>query len=580
MAERPPRVLLIDDSEGYVRMAHKFLRRYEYATNCELTNPCWQCDYRRGCRLKQARDWTQTTEILRRYGGEVDAILLDVHFDLPIEQLVAEPGLPGATALDTDDPDPVELENLRRYQGFHILRRLRKRFGQVPVVLMTSNTSIAFNEPEIEADLANEEYTQLFEDEEISAQSLAAKIERARRMGQQQSTSEDGTFFWGTSRAMARIRRWLEVFARGDQPILLLGETGTGKSFIAEQFIHPLARPEKIFCAIDLATIPENLVAAELFGTSKGAFSGAVGRPGRFEYASGGTLFLDEIGNLSLELQKRLLGVLQDRRVTRLGENKPRPVDVKLVVATNEDLEERVRDGSFRADLYQRLNPAAKVRLPPLRERKEDLRGMCSFLSRRVFTSEGNRKLLAEFGTMFNIAPSRVGASLTFSQKIRAAPADTVTFQLAGLALDCLGQHDFPGNTRQLEMVLSNALLFSLTDALAAGRVGDRPVVAIDAQVLRELIAASDLTRPEQNAEPASEAQRLIVELDPADTLNNASRNVEKQYFEELYLRCGGDFERMARHLLSGPASKNARKVQLRFNNLGLSVRDLRDRFG
>lgn len=579
MSETAPRVLLIDDSEGYVRMAHKFLRRYEYATNCELTNPCWKCDYRRGCRLKQAHDWNETAEIMRRYGGEVDAILLDVHFDLPPEQLVAEPGLPGAGAL-APDADEAELENLRRYQGFHILRKLRRRYGQVPVVLMTSNTSIAFNEAEIAADLGGEQYTQLFEDEEISAQSLAAKIERARRMGQQQTAAEDGSFFWGTSRSMAHIRRWLEVFARGDQPILLLGETGTGKSFIAEQFIHPLARPEKVFCAIDLATIPESLVAAELFGTSKGAFSGAVGRPGRFEYASGGTLFLDEIGNLSLELQKRLLGVLQDRRVTRLGENKPRPVDVKVVVATNEDLEERVREGSFRADLYQRLNPAAKVVLPPLRERKEDLRGMCTFLTQRVFGSEGNRKLLADYADLFGIAPTRVQAALTFSQKIRSAPRDTVTFQLAGLALDCLEQHDFPGNTRQLEMVLGNALLFSLTDALAAGRVGDRPVVPIDAQVLRELIAASDLTRDDADAAPEMDAQRLIVELTPCDTLNNTSRAVEKQYFEELYLRCGGDFERMARHLLNGAPRKNARKVQLRFNNLGLSVRDLRDRFG
>ena len=102
MRETSPRVLLIDDSQGYVRLAHKFLRRYEYATNCDLTNPCWECDYRRGCKLKQAHDWTEATEIMRRYGGEVDAILLDVHFDLPREQLVAETGLPGADAVDDD----------------------------------------------------------------------------------------------------------------------------------------------------------------------------------------------------------------------------------------------------------------------------------------------------------------------------------------------------------------------------------------------------------------------------------------------------------------------------------------------
>lgn len=568
------RVLLVDDSEGYVRLAHKFLRRYEYATNCELTNPCWECSLRRGCQLKHAHNWQEAAQILRRYGGEVDVVLLDVHFELPREELIAEGGLPGAQ-------EGQGLEVLQRYQGFHILRRLRRRYGQLPVVLMTSDTSIAFNEPEIAADLANEEYTQLFEDEEISAQSLAAKIERARRLVESERV-EDGPIFWGASRRMARIRRWLEVFARGDQPILLLGETGTGKSYLAERFIHPQARPGKVFCAIDLATIPENLVAAELFGTAKGAFSGAVARQGRFEYASGGTLFLDEIGNLSLELQKRLLTVLQDRRVTRLGENQSRPVDVKLVVATNEDLEERVREGSFRADLYQRLNPAAQVLLPPLRERKEDLRGLCTFLVGKIFGSEGNRRLLHEFGRMFQISAGRLEPVLTFSQKIPAQmlQPQQVIFQLAGLAWDCLEEHDFPGNTRQLEMVLANAVIFSLTDALAAGRVGDKPVVPVDAQVLRGLIAASDLSRGEQAREEVeAPSQRCLVQLSPEDTLNNTSRTVERQYFEELYIRCGGDFERMARYLLEGNARSNARKVQLRFNNLGLSVRELRDRF-
>ena len=573
------RVLLIDDSENYVRLAHKFLRRYEYATNCDLTNPCWVCPQRRGCQLKHAHNWAEASQILRRYGGEIDVVLLDVHFDLPEADLLAEPGLPGSEA-EEGQRSEAQLEALRRFQGFHIMRRLRRRMGQVPVVLMTSNASIAFNEKEIAADLANEEYTQLFEDEEISAQSLAAKIERARRMAQE-SLSDEGPFYWGKSRSMARIRRWIEVFAQGDQPILLLGETGTGKSFLAEQFIHPLARPGQRFCAIDLGTLPENLVAAELFGTSRGAFSGAVNREGKFEYAHGGTLFLDEIGNLSMELQKQLLAVLQDRRVTRLGENKSRPVNVKLVVATNEDLEERVREGTFRADLYQRLNPAAKVVLPPLRERKEDLRGMCAFLVQKIFSSPGNRRLMSDYAKLFGIKADAVEADLTFSAKLalREEDAGKVWFQIAGLAWECLEEHDFPGNTRQLEMILANALIFTLTDALAAGRVGVRPVVSIDAQVLRGLIDASDLSRRNPESEQKPDAQRAIIKLNPHDTLNNTSRDIERQYFEELYIRCGGDFERIAGYLLTGSAARNARKVQLRFNNLGLSVRELRDRF-
>ncbi len=574
------RVLLIDDSENYVRLAHKFLRHYEYATNCDLTNPCWECPQRRGCTLKHAHDWSEASQIIKRYGGEIDVVLLDVHFDLPEGSLIAERGLPGSEAPEGQRSE-AQLESLRRFQGFHIMRRLRRRHNQLPIVLMTSNRSIAFNEPEIAADLANEEYTQLFEDEEISAQSVATKIERARRLNRA-SQSDEGPFYWGGSRAMARIRRWIEVFAQGDQPILLLGETGTGKSYLAEQFIHPQARPGQRFCAIDLATLPENLVGAELFGTARGAFSGAVNREGKFEYVNGGTLFLDESGTLSMELQKQLLAVLQDRRVTRLGENRSRPVDVKVVVATNEDLEERVQEGSFRADLYQRLNPAAKVVLPPLRERKEDLRGLCAFLVRKIFSSPGNRRLLADFGRLFGLKGDELEPAVTFSPKLALRDeedAGRIWFQIAGLAWEGLEEHGFPGNTRQLEMVLANALIFTLTDALAAGRVGERPVVGIDAQVLRSLIDASDLSRRASMAHDRPEDQRCIIKLKPHDTLNNTSRDVERQYFEELYVRCGGDFERIAAHMLEGNPRHNARKVQLRFNNLGLSVRDLRDRF-
>jgi len=566
------RVLIVDDTENYTRLAHQRLRHYEYATNCELTNPCWECPHKRGCTLKHAHNWEETEAILGRYDGNVDVVLLDVNFDLPEAELVVESGLPG---------DGGKLEALQRYQGFHILRRLRRKYGTLPVVLMTSNTNIAFNEPEIKADLAEEEYTQLLDDEEVSAQSLAAKIERARRMVVE-VTSDEGNVYWGKSRAMAKIRRWVEVVAGGDQPILLLGETGTGKSFFAENVIHPLARPGKTFCAIDISTIPENLVAAELFGTAKGAYSGAVAREGRFEYANGGTLFLDEIGNLPVELQKQLLAVLQDRRVTRLGENKPRSVDVKLIVATNEDLEQRVRDGAFRADLFQRLNPAARIVLPPLRERKEDLRGMCRFLVKRIFGSRGNRRMLGEFAGLFGLE-GNVEPRLTFSPKLADRPSgeSVVWFQIAGLSWEALKNYDFPGNTRELEMILANALMFSLADALAAGRVGERPVVSIDTQVMRDLVSASSL-RPHDEPQSSGEVEgtRCIVRLVPHDTLNNTSREIEKQYFEELFVRCAGNFERMARVMLEGNPTSNGRKVQLRFNNLGLSVRDLRDRFG
>ena len=158
------RVLLIDDSENYVRLAHKLLRRYEYATNCDLTNPCWECDLRRGCYLKHAHNWSEATQIMDRYNGEIDVVLLDVHFDLPEEELICEEGLPGGIG---EGAKP--LEALRRFQGFHIMRRLRRGHGQMPVVLMTSNRSIAFNEPEIAAEVFTQEFVAGFFKPEVAS---------------------------------------------------------------------------------------------------------------------------------------------------------------------------------------------------------------------------------------------------------------------------------------------------------------------------------------------------------------------------------------------------------------------------
>ncbi|MCA9564767.1 MAG: sigma-54-dependent Fis family transcriptional regulator, partial [Myxococcales bacterium] len=320
------------------------------------------------------------------------------------------------------------------------------------------------------------------------------------------------------------------------------------------------------------SAVPENLVASELFGTSKGAFSDAVDRPGRFEFANGGTLFLDEIGNLAMETQKRLLSVIQDRRVTRLGENRARPVDVKLVVATNENLPELVRSGAFRADLYQRLNPAAKLVLPPLRERNEDIPALLEVITKRLFESSGNKRLLDQFGRLFG-SPSPT-AVVQVGGRRSTPPKGSVLFRVSGAAERVLRESKWPGNVRQLELVWTNALTFQLAEQLAVGRVGDSPTVSIDGQLLRELIEGSSPEAVDESVDSA-EPERLVFEIEPGDSLNNVSRQVEAQYFRELYLRAGEDFERMARKLLEGHPGKNARRIQLRFNNLGLSTRKL-----
>jgi transcriptional regulator with PAS, ATPase and Fis domain len=156
--------------------------------------------------------------------------------------------------------------------------------------------------------------------------------------------------------------------------VLLEGESGTGKELFARSLHALSARSDAPFVAINCAAIPQELVESELFGVEKGAYTGAqVSRPGRFERAHGGTLFLDEVGDLPLSAQAKLLRVLQDGEVERLGDHRTRRVNVRLLAATNRDLQQLVREGRFRSDLYYRLN-AYQIRIPPLRERREDVR--------------------------------------------------------------------------------------------------------------------------------------------------------------------------------------------------------------
>ena len=189
----------------------------------------------------------------------------------------------------------------------------------------------------------------------------------------------------GACDAMRDIFRKIDKVAGTDISVLVTGETGTGKELIAREIHRRSPRKNGPFIAINCGAIPENLLESELFGHAKGAFTGAVGaRAGRFQAANGGTLFLDEIGDMPPSLQVKLLRALQDRAVTRVGENKPEPVDIRVVAATNRDLDEELKAGRFREDLYYRINVVC-LHLPPLRERGEDAAMLAKwFLGRAV----------------------------------------------------------------------------------------------------------------------------------------------------------------------------------------------------
>jgi len=239
------------------------------------------------------------------------------------------------------------------------------------------------------------------------------------------TSTEKGAFseIVGNSLEFERVKNLAATVARGNSTVLLRGESGTGKELFAKAIRNLSPRKEKSFVTINCAALPDNLIESELFGYEKGSFTGAISaREGLIKEADGGTLFLDEIGELSLTLQAKLLRVLQENKIRKLGSNREENVDVRLIAATNRDLESMVREGKFRQDLYYRLN-VFPIYIPPLRKRMEDIPGLVSHFIEKI-----NGKIFKD---------------------IKGANADFINGLL---------QHDWPGNVRELQNVVERAM--------------------------------------------------------------------------------------------------------------------------
>jgi DNA-binding NtrC family response regulator len=394
---------------------------------------------------------------------------------------------------------------------------------------------------------------------------------------------------------MLNLRRRLAILARGRLPIILLGATGTGKSLLAREFIHPRSGRDGPFVAVDLSTLPTELMAAHLFGVVKGAYTGATtSREGVMARAHGGTLFLDEIGNLSVELQKQLLLMLQEGRYHPVGSVEERVADTKLVVATNENLTMMVRDGRFREDLYMRLNPATAMTLPGLCERRDDFAELLQVFVVRVAQENYNRDLVAQYAEQRGLAVPAGGEPMpiTVGRTVPARPdARRIHFLFHPSSYKLLREFDWPGNFRQLEMFLSNLVTLTLVELVdRAAQVepedpaqASRPeVIPILPRTVRDLLRPMELPKMvglEREPEVSTTADgehRITVTISPQDSLNAVSQGVERQYMELLYEKYGGDLARMAEVLLDDSAG--GRKVQLRMNQLGIKLRKLKRR--
>jgi DNA-binding NtrC family response regulator len=592
-----PRLLVIDDRDQTIDMVHRQLPQLDTVTRCERRIPCQVCEERtRGCPLRCAHDFAEAEAALARLDALPDLVVLDLHFALAEERL-----LPEDKSHLPDEPKArrAAVEELRRKQGLLILERLRAAYPTLPVVMLTTTGS------DLGAERPADPMVYLCENEVVDSRSLAGEISRVLAV---HHTGQEGPIFWGRAPAMAELRRQLQALARSPLPLLVEGETGTGKSFLAEHVIHPRSGAKGPLVVTDLSTVPGPLLAAHLFGARRGAYTGAVDdHAGVFEQAHGGTLFLDEIANLDLELQRQLLLVLERGQVTRLGDTRPRPAAPRLVAATNEDVEALVRAGRFRADLYMRLNPATRLRVPALRERREDLPELVRFAFLEALRAPALGPLVRDYLARFPTPDDfDEGASaVVFGRpRAQAARGDAFSVFVSRESLARLGDHDWPGNHRELKLFAANALVFCLTQHLDAeiapprgegGKGGpasaraasarDEPAQAAPARapaildvgdpLITRLLGAS----PGGRARPSgvrgrTGARRVEVEVAPGGSFARVSADVERQYLRALFAACGGDLTRMAHELL-GPRG-SARQVNLRLNQLGLRLRDLR----
>jgi formate hydrogenlyase transcriptional activator len=310
--------------------------------------------------------------------------------------------------------------------GLDLQQELAKADIQIPIVFLTGHGDIPTSVRAIKAG-ALEFLTKPFNDEDLldAIQQGIARDQRALKQKGELAAHKFGDIV-GTSAPLRNVLNQVEVVAPTDSTVLLLGETGTGKEIIARAILNVSSRSNRPFVKLNCAAIPSGLLESELFGHEKGAFTGAVSQKiGRFELANGGTLFLDEVGDIPLELQPKLLRVLQEQEFERLGNSRTVRVDVRLIAATNRDLEEMVAEKQFREDLYFRLN-VFPIRIPPLRERSEDI----SLLTRYYVDKYSQR----------------------MNKRIDVVPEETMA---------ALCHYSWPGNIRELQNLIERAVIMT-----------------------------------------------------------------------------------------------------------------------
>ncbi len=376
-----PKVLIIDDDTAFCSLLKTFLRKNQYDTE----------EYHTG------KDGIRAV-----YEKPFDLVLID--FRLP----------------DLD--------------GLDLLKNIKKKYFHLPVIIMTNyaNIKIAVKAMQLGA---FEYVTKPINPDEILL-SIKGALDAAKEKKEEKvstpakkSSSRTLSFVQGESDSAQQVQKHIDLVAPTNLSVIIQGESGTGKEYVSRMIHQKSPRRDKPFVALDCGALSEELAGSEMFGHIRGAFTGALhDKMGEFQAANGGTLFLDEIGNLSYEIQIKLLRAIQERVIRQIGSNKDIAVDVRLIVATNEDLDDAVKQGNFREDLFHRLNEF-KIKVPALREREQDIP-----LFAEHFLNLANQELNKE---MQDFEPE---------------------------AMQKLQDYSWPGNIRELKNVVRRAVLLSTSD--------------------------------------------------------------------------------------------------------------------
>jgi DNA-binding NtrC family response regulator len=437
----------------------------------------------------------------------------------------------GAEALERlDDSVDVVITDLKmpKIDGMEVLRQAGARMPSTPVIMITAFGSVG-NAVEAVKLGAFDYIEKPFEQDQIrQIVEKAVKQGAANKAGPQLFDKKDrqaaGRFgLIGESAQMRAIHDIIDKVADTPSTVLITGESGTGKELVAKALHENSGRRDKPFIKINCAAIPKTLMESELFGYEKGAFTGATNsKPGRFELADEGTLFLDEIGEIPVEMQVKLLRAIQESEFERVGGIKTIKVNVRLITATNRDLEQEIKTGNFREDLYYRLN-VVPLRIPPLRERAEDIPLLVDHI-------------IAKF-------------NLRLKKSIEGMADD---------ALALLRSHYWLGNIRELENVLERTILFCKSNRIELADLPDE---------VRNAGAPRPATAPEAAAEPGEPINLTDTSL--KDVVRAETSRVERELIAKALEETGGNVTQAAKLL------KISRKsLQMKMKEFGLRDRE------